>query len=602
MPTVVTPSMGGGRGGPAGSPGLSFGSGGISFGGGGGRITIGTGAGGISFGTGGRGTPTPSFNFNRIEIPANRGDIPAMPEFQIVPPTRLPAPVPMRVPPQTWTTPQPDFQPPTRTVPPTTMQVQPNELPSLPDLEPIATDPEMNPSGLVGRQITEIEVQRARQFFQQRLLDLAKVLQERLPPAEYDPQQLAALMLKHSIPVTIQIQIMDALKGGDYDQAQEIWITVMPGVEIPFKPSRIRVLFIRFYVMIERGYVSYPVVQELLENLPPEAVRASTCCGADDLLVQIEEEARISQAIGGVSPEMTIDSEEPETFSKPRPNESPYTYASAEIQTGEFAGKPNAFEKPGGIGNSQPYDRPGEPVPLPIGPVNIVYHPKLPDRQVVVVNAQTVMVGTGGRGDFRMERGYVAEALGHRIGHGSPLPGNQSDLVRSGVVVINPTQARVRFVFDRHEVTLEPGYQQAFGAEGVISFDRGDGKKTARYTLEPGSYEFEVGTEGWNLRGKQYAIVVSNEGNLEPFHYIVQGEQVSLAADERRTHTSSYPILARFDRGDGSATRQIRWEKNQGTVQVAINPADNLWDFFAASEPEAKELTLQPTPDFVPAF
>jgi len=221
---------------------------------------------------------------------------------------------------------------------------------------------------------------------------------------------------------------------------------------------------------------------------------------------------------------------------------------------------------------------------------------------VVVVNAQTVMVGTGGLGDFRIERGYVAEALGHRIGRGSPLPGNQSELVRSGVVVINPTQAKVRFVFGSHDVTLEPGYQQTFSAEGVISFDRGAGKKTARYTLKPGTYEFEVTTDGWNLRSKRYAIVVSNEGNLEPFHYIIQGEQVSLAPDEQKTHESSYAILVRFDRGDGSATRQIRWDDSQGTVQVAINPADNLWDLFAASEPEAKDLTLQPTPDFVPAF
>ncbi len=597
--TLATPSFGGGgsRGGSIGSSGLSFGSGGISFGGGGGRVSIGTGAGGISFGTRGR-TATPSFNRGRTEVPdyrGNRGSVHVVPQVHIVPQYQLPNPTPTRVP-------QPTFQPPV--VQSVTPQIQPNELPTNPAPEPIATDPQPNSGELAGRQITEAEVQRAREFFQQRLLDLAKVLEKRLPPAEYDPEQLAALMVQHSIPVEIQIQIVDALNRGEYDQAREIWVTIVPRVEIPFKPSRIRVLFLKFYVMIERGYISYPLVQEIFYYLPPEAQRPSTCCGADDLLVQIQEVVRINEAIAGVPAETPTDYSKPESFSKPQSNDRPYTYASTEVQTGQFAGKPDSFGKPGGVGETQPYGKPGQPVPIPSGPVNIVYHPKLPDRQVVVVNAQTVMVGTGGRGAFRMEHGYVAEALGHRIGHGTPMADNQSDLVRSGVVVVNATQAKVGFVFGSHQVTLEPGYQQVLNGKGEISFDRGAGKGTARYTLESGTYEFEVGADGWDLHSKSYEVTVSNEGNLEPFNYIAQGQQVSLAPEETTTHTASYPILIRFDRGDGSAVKQIRWEKSQGTLQIAINPTDNLWDFFVFDEMEAEEQKsiLQPTPDFVPAF
>jgi hypothetical protein len=599
--TLATPSIGGGggRGGSIGSSGLSFGSGGISFGGGGGRVTIGTGAGGISFGTRGH-TPTPNFNPSRKEIPdyrGSRGSIHVVPEIQIVPQMRLPNPTPSYVPQPTYT--QPTFRP---NLVQSTPQIQPNELPSNPAPEPIATDPIANTSGLVGRQITEVEVQRAKEFFQQRLLDLAKVLEQRLPPAQYDPEQLTALMLQHSIPVEIQIQIFDALNRGQYDQAREIWVTIVPQVEIPFKPSRIRILFLKFYVMIERGYISYPVVQELIQQLPPEVLRPNTCCGADDLLVQIEEEVRINQAIGGMTTETSTDYGKPELFSKPQSNDRPYTYTSTEVQTDESFGKPDSFGKPGGFGETPPYGKPGQPVPIPSGPVNIVYHPKLPDRQVVVVNAQTVMIGTGGRGVFSMEHGYVAEALGHRIGLGTPMAENQSELVRSGVVVVNATHAKVGFVFGSHQVVLEPGYQQALGGKDVISFDRGGGKGTARYTLEPGTYEFQVGADGWDVLSKTYEVTVSNEGNLEPFNYIVQGEQVSLAPEESRTHTSNYPILIRFDRGDGSATRQIRWEKSQGTLQIAINPSDNLWDFFVSNEVEAEKSILQPTPDFVPAF
>lgn len=587
-PNAVAPSMGGARGGHGGSMGFSFGSGGINFGGGAGRITI---------GSSGRGVSTSSLNLNRHQVPV-------LPNVHVVPAPRLPDPVPLHVPSQTWSTPQPEFRPPALTDTPTTPQIQPNELPANPSPQPIATDPQVNPSGLVGRQITETEVERSRKFFQRNLLELAQLLEKRLPPADYDPEQLVAVMVEHSVPVASQIRIVDALKRGDFDEASRIWVAVVPRVEIPFKPSRTRVLFLRFYLMIERGHLSYPIVEELLGTLPPEAVKASTCCGADDLLVQIEEEIRVSEAIGGLVTEAATPQAraQPNAFSDPQQNMVPQTYASAEIEGSRFAGKPNPFEKPGGAEAFQPYGRPGEQVAIPAGPVNIVYHPKLPDRQVVVVNAQTVMIGTGGRGVFRMERGYAAEALGHRVGRGTPLAANQSELVHTGVVIVNPTRVKVGFVFGRHEVSLEPGYQQAFADEGIISFDRGGGKKTTRYSLEPGTYEFTADHDGWDLHSRKYAVTLSNEGNRQPFHYIVQGQRDSLADDEQKTHTGSYPILIRFDRGDGSATRQIRWDDDQGTVQVAVNPADNLWDLFAAGEPEQAKSPLQPTPDFVPAF
>lgn len=592
---LATPSFGGGRGG---SSGLSFGSGGISFGGGS-RVTIGGGLGGISLGTGGR--PAPSWNRHpsHPEIP-NRpnnwgGGIQVIPNVQIVPPTRVQRPTTVYTPQPTWTTPERTSQIPLETLQ-STPQVQPNELPVDPAPEPIVTDPAPNTNALVARQITEAEVVRAKEFFQQRLLDLTKVLEKRLPPAEFDPEQLTALMIGRAIPVAIQIQIMDALNRGDFDGARDIWVAVVPGVEIPFRPSRVRLLLIRIYVMIQQGYVEYPLIQELVHRLPPEAMRPSLCCGADDLLVQIEEVVRINQAIAGVSTETVTPSSKPESFSEPQSNATPFISTSTELQTGEFSGKPN------GYGDLPPYGQPGQTVPIPTGPVNIVYHPKLPDRQVVVVNAQTVMIGTGGLGSFRMERGFVAEALGRRLGHTSPLHENQSKLVRSGVVVVNPTHARVRFVFGRHEVVLEPGFQQALVGEGEISFDRGGGKGAARYTLEPGSYEFTVNEKGWDIFSKTYKVTLSNEGNLEPFHYVVQGEGASLGPEQSATHESKYPILIRFDRGDGSATKQIRWEKSHDTVQVAVNPDDNLWDLFAASEAGPQEPSLQPTPEFVPAF
>ncbi|MHB8897365.1 MAG: hypothetical protein ACYC6Y_01315, partial [Thermoguttaceae bacterium] len=584
-------SLGSSRGGGASGSGLSFGSGGISIG-------------GFSFGTGSRGNSSTDFNFNpsHDRYPGNRdGGMQIIPQVDYVPPIRVPGGSSVYVPQPNWTNTQPTFQPPVQTAQPVTPQVQPNELPAEMPSDPIVTDPKPNSGILIGRQITEAEVERAREFFHAELLDLAKVLQKRLPPVEYDPDVVTALMIEHALSVTLQIQILGALEGGEYDKAQEIWVANLPGVDMPFHRSRIWLLFIRFHVMIERRSIDYRVVGELLQSLPPEVLRPSLCCGADDLLVQIQEQIHIDEAIGGSSVQVTTAGGEPESFSKPRPNDTPFTYTSTEKMTGDFS-KPDGLGKPGAAARFEPYGEPGRPVSLPTGPVNLVYHPRLPDRQVVVVNAQTVMIGTGGRGSFKMDRGYVAEALGLKIGRGTPLAENRSELVRLGVVLINPTQSKVRFVFGSHDVVLEPAFLQTFPGAGVISFDRGAGKQTARYTLEAGTYEFAAGAEGWDLNSKSYEVTVSNAAGLEPFHYIVQGEEVSLAADESRTHTSKYPILIRFDRGDGATVRQVRWEKGPATLQVAVNPSDNLWDLFVSDGAGEQEASLEPTPDFKPAF
>ena len=113
-----------------------------------------------------------------------------------------------------------------------------------------------------------------------------------------------------------------------------------------------------------------------------------------------------------------------------------------------------------------------------------------------------------------------------------------------------------------------------------MSFDQGDGKKTIRYELQPGTYRFEIESEGLNLRAVTYEVVVSNAGNAETFRYVVQGEQAALEPEATNTHTSNYPLVISFDRGNGSATKQVRWEQKKGTLQVSINPQDNLWDLY----------------------
>jgi hypothetical protein len=49
--------------------------------------------------------------------------------------------------------------------------------------------------------------------------------------------------------------------------------------------------------------------------------------------------------------------------------------------------------------------------------------------------------------------------------------------------------------------------------------------------------------------------------------------------------------------------KRVRWEEKKGTVQVAVNPDDNLWDLYDASvfvNPQGP--ALRPVPDLRLAF
>jgi hypothetical protein len=381
---------------------------------------------------------------------------------------------------------------------------------------------------------------------------------------------------------------------------------VLPGVPVPFRPLPAKLLLIRFRIIIERGYPPYPVFRELLVSLPPEVLREQACCGADDLLAQLEQEVQIYHAITGVPLDDAGSSEPPTGFGKPsHATGSPTPAAPVNVER-PFTPTVSSLEgNVGGYGKRRIDATAGQPVPLPTGIVTIVYHPKLPERSVVVVNPQTVMIGTGGQGEFHIEQGYVAQALGYPLQDGTPLPVSPSKVVRSGILILNPTPAKVQFVIDERPVSLEPGYQHVLGVDRakVVSFDQGDRRETVRYELKPGTYRFGIESEGLNLRAVTYEVAVSNAGNAEPFRYVVQGEQAALEPEAAKTHTSNYPLVISFDRGNGSATKQVRWEQKQGTLQVSINPQDNLWDLYeVGTSGDTERSVLKREANYVPAF
>jgi hypothetical protein len=99
----------------------------------------------------------------------------------------------------------------------------------------------------------------------------------------------------------------------------------------------------------------------------------------------------------------------------------------------------------------------------------------------------------------------------------------------------------------------------------------------------------------------KFAVTIDNTQNSDPFAYIVQGEHAVVAAGQTQTHKSNYPIVIRYDRGNGGATKQVLHNASEGTLDVAVNLADNLWDLFRRGG-DGDALDEPPTGDFAPAF
>ena len=453
-----------------------------------------------------------------------------------------------RQPQNTWVPQQP------RTVsPPVVRRPEPKpEPPPKPvaNNKPAATTPEQNTIDLVARQITLEEIRAAQVFFNKRLEDYLSTLQQRLPAVDVDTDALTSLLLEKGIAAEIQIRILDALQAGDLDAAETIWIGIFPDSRVPFGMPRARTRFAEFYVTYEGGSCTMADVVQLENDLIEMGVAEEPCCGAESLLDDVKESLRISQVIAQSKP------------------------GNGDVNVG-----------------------------VPAGEVGIVYLPSLPDGTVVVLDEGTVMLGTGGVGKLHMARGNVASAMGYPQPIGQAVEENNAKLVRDGILLENPTEDVVNYVVDRGSFTMQPGYRQSLTGEAsrIISFDKGTGGQTAKYKLAEGSYKFVIKNRAWDLQKTVYKVNIDNSDNLEPFHCIVQGEHVVIPAGQTQTHSSDYPIVVRFDRGNGSSTKQVVHKRSSGDLFVAVNPADSKWDLFDPSAVITAE-SNRPSSTFTPAF
>jgi hypothetical protein len=226
-----------------------------------------------------------------------------------------------------------------------------------------------------------------------------------------------------------------------------------------------------------------------------------------------------------------------------------------------------------------------EPAPvvaLPTGKVRLIFNPNLAFGSAIVLNDTTVMVGSRGRGGVKITKGNAAEALGLPVISDQPIANAEGTNASDGVLLINPktTGASVRYVLNGSAYTMEPGMSQTLPASGnwSIEFDRGS-VGFSRYVLPAGTYRFSPTETGWELYRHRYDVTIDNSRNPRDFQFIFDNERMVVRAGHTKELSSSYPIVLRYDRGD--AADPVRKKLNQsGTVEVAVNAADNHWDIF----------------------
>jgi hypothetical protein len=128
----------------------------------------------------------------------------------------------------------------------------------------------------------------------------------------------------------------------------------------------------------------------------------------------------------------------------------------------------------------------------------------------------------------------------------------------------------------------------------VISFDRGEEQGEAKYTLASGSYAFGSSERGWDLFSRKFKVTIDNSRGEDPFLYVVDNAHAEVPAGETKTHTSNYPLLVRFDRGDGGKEAKKRISRDATTLVVAVSPSDGFWDLFPADNFDPSSVAQRP--------
>jgi hypothetical protein len=235
------------------------------------------------------------------------------------------------------------------------------------------------------------------------------------------------------------------------------------------------------------------------------------------------------------------------------------------------------------------------------GDVTMVFDPTLPLATAIVLNDQAILIGHEGHSSLVISTGNAAEALGLPIVTGTPLAEAEGEEATDGVLIVNPASSRgtINYNINGNHYVAQPGMKQKLatrsnGRAWRIEYDRGENFGPASYVLLPGTYHFTPTDFGWQLYRQRFEVVLDNSPSNQEFNFIFQGEDLTVPAGGARTLSSIYPIVVRFDRGNGTDFVAKSTPLTVGNLQIGVNATDNLWDLFPTSDNRREVSNLKP--------
>ena len=231
---------------------------------------------------------------------------------------------------------------------------------------------------------------------------------------------------------------------------------------------------------------------------------------------------------------------------------------------------------------------PGTP-PFPTGPTDIYSMPGWPEGTIAVTPQGDLMHGTGGSGELAVHQGTVADVIGMPVPDDDALADvdeEAAESLTSGAVLLSSKENRseMHYRVNGQNFTIQPGQRQPLpvGHRYVVEFDRGGGFGSAKDTVEHGAYAFTETSRGWELRRQTYHVTIDNSENRHDFHYLFNGEETVVRARQRQEHTSSYPVVVAFDRGNGGEAGRKRLET--GVYRVGLDMESRRIDLFPGDD------------------
>lgn len=223
-------------------------------------------------------------------------------------------------------------------------------------------------------------------------------------------------------------------------------------------------------------------------------------------------------------------------------------------------------------------------VGLPSGHCDVYTIPGLPNG-CVLATADGQLIRGGESLGFQSDV-PVEESLGVSVPIDEPLDDTTEAVqIESGVLLRNPKDSggTIHYIIDGTQHSMGVGQTQKLSGKKarLITFDRGGNHGQAKYSLGEGTYVFRVTEKGWELKKQSFSVTLSNESNDNPFHYVVMGDQATIAAGDETNHRSEYPIVISFDRGDGGepANKTLA----SGTYFVGLDADKKRYDLFEES-------------------